>query len=421
MPAENDQMFVFASELLGRAVAAADRSRLGKVADLKVQLGELYPKAGTLVVRPRAAKKLRALDWSFVERLEPRAVVLKPGAEAELAELQVGPDEILVREELLDKQVVDTQGARIERVNDVHLLLVHGELRVAHVDFGMRGILRRLGWLRAVDGLWRWLFGDTIAEKLASWKFVQPLASDLKRDLKLNVNLRGLRAMHPSDIADIIEDLDRANRSSVFRALDAETAAETLQEVDDPRLQLSLIETAPPEKASDILESMDPDEAKEFLSDLPEEKKDRLIGTMEKPYREPIERLLKQKEGTAGSIMTTDFLALGREQTIGEAVEAFRKSFHPLESMSYIYVTDEDRRLAGVITARHLIVCGREEKLGALMNERVVSVEITDSVATVADTFNKYKFMAVPVVDAEGRIQGIITLQDIIQETAEEL
>jgi magnesium transporter len=421
MPAENDQMFIFASELLDRPVAGAEGPRVGKVADLKVHLGELYPKVGTLVVRPKTGKKPLALDWSFVERLERRAVVVRPGAEAALTELQVGPDEMLVRDELLDKQVVDTQGARIERINDVHLLLVHGELRVAHVDFGMRGILRRLGWLRPIDGFWRWLFGNPIEEKLASWKFVQPLASDPKRDLKLNVSLRGLRAMHPSDIADIIEDLDRANRSSVFRALDAETAAETLQEVDDPRLQLSLIETAPPEKASDILESMDPDEAKEFLSDLPEEKKDRLMGTMETPYREPIERLLKQKEGTAGSIMTTDFLALGRDQTIGDAIEAFRKAFHPLESVAYIYVTDEDRRLAGVITARHLIVCGRDEKLGALMNERVLSVEVTDSVEAVADVFNKYKFMAVPVVDAEGRIQGIITLQDIIQETAEEL
>ncbi len=420
MASEDRQMFIYASELLGRRVAAADGRTLGRAVDLKVRLGELYPKAGTLVIRRRTERKPKALDWGHVEGLRPKAIVLRPGAEDALAPLEVGPEEILVREDLLDKQVVDLQDARIERVNDVHLLVVKDELRLAHVDFGIRGILRRLGWLGPLDALWRWLFGDPIAEKMAPWKYVQPLAADPKRNLKVNLSLRRIHDMHPSDIADIIEELDRANRSSVFRALDTETAAETLQEVD-PKLQLSLIETATPEKASDILESMEPDEAKEFLAELPEEKKDHLIETMEKPYREQLEALLRHKEGTAGSIMTTEFLALDREQTIGEAIDAFRKAFHPLETVSYIYVTGEARRLVGVITARHLIVCGREEKLGALMNDRVMSVETSDSVDVVADLFNKYKFLAVPVVDADGRLQGIITLQDIIQETAEEL
>jgi magnesium transporter len=420
MPGEDAQLFLYFSDLLGRAVVDGDGRRLGRAVDLKVGLGELFPKAGTLVLRRRGDRRPRALDWAHVERLDPRAVVLRPGGEAALADLEVGPEEILVRADLLDQQVVDTQGARIERVNDVHLLLVKGELRLAHVDFGARGILRRMGWLRPIDAVSRWLFGSTVPEKLASWKYVQPLASDPKRNLKLNVTLRRIHDLHPSDIADIIEELDRANRSSVFRALDAETAAETLQEVD-PRLQLSLIETTPPEKASDILESMEPDEAKEFLSDLPEEKMERFIGTMEKPFRERVVGLMKYKEGTAGSIMTTDFLALARERTIGDAIEAFRAAFHPLETVAYIYVTDEAQRLAGVVTLRHLLLCGREEKLGTLMNANVLAVETGDGIATVADVFNKYKFLAVPVVDAGSVVQGIITLQDIVQATAEEL
>jgi CBS domain-containing protein/sporulation protein YlmC with PRC-barrel domain len=420
MAVAESQMFLFFSDLLGRPVLAADGARLGRTADLKVHLGELYPKAGTLVVRLRRQRALRAIDWGQVDAVSRSGLALRAGAETAFAPLEVGPEEILVREDLLDKQVVDTHGARIERVNDVHLLFVHGELRIAHVDFGIRGILRRLGWLRTIDGLWDWLFGSRIAEKLASWKYVQPLASDLKRNLKLNVTLRRIHDLHPSDIADIIEELDRANRSSVFRALDTETAAETLQEVD-PRLQLSLIETAAPEKASDILESMEPDEAKEFLAELSEEKMETLMGTMEKPYRERVEGLLQYEEGTAGSIMTTDFLALDRARTIGDAVEAFRTAFHPLESVAYVYVTGEGQQLAGVVTLRHLLLCGRDEKLGALMNPHVVSVETGDAVGDVADVFNKYKFLAVPVLDEKRIVQGIITLQDIVQATAEEL
>ena len=420
MSLENPEMFLYFSELLGRPVLTSGGTPVGRAADLKVRLGELYPRAGTLVVRRRFEKAPRTLAWTQVETLGAGSIVLRAGAEGLMAGLEVGPDEILVREDLLDKQVVDTHGARIERINDVHLLFVHGDLRLAHVDFGLRGILRRLRWLRPIDALSTWLFGSRIPDRLAPWKYVQPLASDLKRNLKLNVTLRRLHDMHPSDIADIIEDLDRANRSSVFRALDTETAAETLQEVD-PRLQLSLIETAAPERASDILESMEPDEAKEFLSDLPEEKMAHLIGTMEKPFRERVVGLMKYKEGTAGSIMTTDFLALDGGKTIGDAVDAFRAAFHPLETVAYIYVTDEARRLAGVVTLRHLVLCGKEEKLGPLMNPHVLAVETEDSISQVADVFNKYKFLAVPVVDAESTIQGIITLQDIVQATAEEL
>jgi magnesium transporter len=420
MPSDEQKMFLYFSDLLGRRVLASNGVTVGRVADLKVRLGELYPKADTLAVRKRREKAVTAVDWSQVETLRDDAVVLRPGSDGRPAALEVSSEEILIREDLLDKQVVDTHGARIERVNDVHLLFVHGELRIAHVDFGLRGILRRLRWLRTIDALSGWLFSYQIPEKLASWKSVQPLASDLKRNLKLNVTFRRIHDMHPSDIADIIEELDRANRSSVFRALDAETAAETLQEVD-PRLQLSLIETAPPERASDILESMEPDEAKEFLADLPEEKMEHFIGTMEEPFRERVEGLLRYDKGTAGSIMTTDFLALDRERTIADAIEAFRADFHPLESVAYIYVTEEAKRLAGVITVRHLLLCGKEEKLGALMNPHVLAVETEDGIGAVADVFNKYKFLTIPVVDRDSVIQGIITLQDIVQATAEEL
>ena len=420
MPASESRMFLYFSDLLGRPLRLSDGRAVGRLADLKVRLGELYPKVNALVSRRRHERTGFAIDWGNVESLREGSIVLKSGAEDLFAPLEVGNEEILLREDLLDKQVVDTGGARIERVNDIHLLVVNSDLRIAHVDFGLRGILRRLGWLRTIDAVATWLFNYRPAEKLVSWKYVQPLASDPKKNLKLNLTLRTLRELHPSEIADIIEELDRANRSSVFRALDTETAAETLQEVD-PKLQLSLIETAPPDRASDILERMEPDEATDFLADLPEEKKDRLIETMDPPFREQVKGLLKHKSGTAGSIMTTDFLALPEDRTIAEAIAAFRTIVHPLETVAYIYVTDNAGRLAGLITLRHLILCGREEKLGALMNTRVLKVEAEDDIEAVARVFNKYKFLAVPVVDNDNVMRGIITLQDIVQATAEEL
>ena len=407
--------FVFFSALQGRAVLDSAGQVFGRLHDLKTKLGEHFPRITTVVVRKEKLKKPLALDWAEVSAFDGDTVTLRPGAEKAGTSVEVGAEEILLKVDLLDKQVVDTFGAKIERVNDVHLLIVDHELRIVHVDFGVRGILRRLGWLRAADGLMDWLFGYRFPEKLVSWKYVQPLAADLKHNLKLNVTLRKLQEIHPSDLADILEELGRANRSSIFKSLDLQTAAETLQEVD-PKIQMSLIETTPEERATDILEEMEPDEAKDFLAELSEEKQEKLMRTMEDPYRENMEELLQYKEGTAGSIMTKDFIALSREATVAQAIEVFSGVFYPMESLTYIYVTDHEGHLAGVITLRHLITCDKQAALGKLMNQRLVRAGIEDDIDTVAGIFRKYKFLALPVVDPDNVIQGIITLQDIVED-----
>ena len=189
----------------------------------------------------------------------------------------------------------------------------------------------------------------------------------------------------------------------------------------DPKIQLSLLEATTEERASDILEQMEPDEARDFLAELPEEKKLKLIGNLDQSRREDVEELLRYREGTAGSIMTKDFIALPRDATISLAIDTFKKVFHPLESLAYIYVTDDAEHLVGVITLRHLVTCDRQETLGGLMNPHVISANIEDDIDRVADIFNKYKFLALPVVDTDNIIQGIITLQDIVEDRAEEL
>jgi len=417
----NVNLFLFFSDILGRPVVGADGAPIGKIADLKVKLGELFPRVSSLAVRKRRQKGLWELDWQQVQDLNSNAVSLRAGAEQGFRPLEVKNDEILLRDELLDKQVVDTFGAKIERVNDIHLLIVKQDLRLVHIDYGIRGIIRRLGWLRALDAATNWLFAYQIGEKMIYWKFIQPLLSGLVRgSLKLNVTSRKIHEIHPSDLADIIEELDTLNRSSVFRALDLQTAAQTLEEVEDPKLQVALIESAPADRASDILEEMAPDEATDLLADLPEEKAQRLMRTMEKPSREVIEGLLQFKEGTAGSLMTTDFFAVGKDRTIGEAIEEFRKTTYPLESVAYIYVTDKDGRLVGVSTLRHLVICERDIPLRKLMNPHLISVTPEEDADIVKDLFKKYKFLALPVVDEERRLTGIITLKDIMQERFEE-
>ena len=267
-----------------------------------------------------------------------------------------------------------------------------------------------------VEAMTKWFFEYEFPEVLVSWKYIQPLGSDLHRaELKLNVAVRGLHDLHPSDLADILEDLDRENQKRIFKTLDLETAADTLQEAE-PWLQRSLIEAAPVEKASDLLEEMEPDKATDLLAELSEERKHKLIQTMEKPSRELIQELLTHKEGTAGSIMTTDFIAVRDDQTVGDAIAEFRKSTHPLESVAYIYVTDDAGHLLGVITLRHLLLMDKETPVRKLMNPHLFKVETGDRVDEVAELFGKYKFLMLPVVDDENILSGVITFQDIMQE-----
>ena len=414
---QTSKMFLFLAEILNLKVIDSDGKLIGKVADLKAALGELFPKIAAICVRKKWDKKLFSLDWEAVDTIGKNVIRLKKEKEVNLLPLEMKEKEILLKEEILDKQVMDTMGAKVERVNDVHLLLSEGELRVVHVDYGVRGIFRRLGWIKWVDLLTNWLFAYQIPDKLISWKYIQPLASDpTQKALKLNVTLKKMHEIHPSDLADILEELGKQQRTAVFKSLDVETAADALEEVD-PKFQVSLIESAAEPRASDILEEMAPDEAVDLLLSLPEEKKEKLVLGMEKEKREKLRELLKFREGTAGSIMTTEFLSLTEDKTVKEAIEKFKESSLPLETISYIYVTNNLDQLVGVLTLRNLILSHPETPLAELMNKDVIIVKIEDDVDKVAEIFKKYKFMALPVMDDNEHLKGIITLRDAVDAT----
>jgi magnesium transporter len=409
------KMFVFLSEILNRRVIDSEGKIVGKVVDLRAKLGELFPGVVSVHVKQKRSERLLAFSWQNVESINGNVMRLKADAEGQNTDLEIKEGEILLKDEILDKQVVDTHGAKIERANDLHLLLAEGRLSVVHVDYGVRGIFRRLGWIRYVDALTNWLFAYQIPNKLLSWKYIQPLSHDpRKKTLKLNLTHRKLSEIHPSDLADILEELDKHERSYVFHALDVETQADTLEEVNS-ETKVSLIEDLSDEVASDVIEEMEPDEAADLLLDLPEDKKKELIETMETDKRVELEELLKFKEGTAGSIMTPDFIACLQTDTAGKVMDIFKQSTDPLDTISYIYVKDDQEKLVGVVTLRELILNQPETPVDSFMNRHLVKLKTDDSVKEVAETFKKYKFLALPVVDEDDRMKGIITLRDGIE------
>jgi Mg/Co/Ni transporter MgtE len=328
--------------------------------------------------------------------------------------------EILLREALLDKQVVDVSGAKVERVNDLHLLVARErELILAHIDVGLRGLVRRLGWERGVDAAVRLLHPRAryLSEQgLIGWKYIVPTLAD-PAGLRLALSQKSISQLHPADLAEILEDLPADSRRSVFHALELSTAARVLSELDDPRMQEDLLtEHADPEKAADVLETMPPDAAADVLSELPEEDARDLIHRMQPEDARAVTTLMRHEEDTAGGLMTTELVSFPGTMTVAEAFEHLRRIAPHVEFLYQFYVVDDRHRLVGIVNMRRLFLGRRDDRLQDVMAPWTIRVHPEDSTSHVAEVIEKYNQAAVPVVDSEGVLVGMITVDDVLTE-----
>ncbi len=405
--------FYFFSDFLNRKVHNPSGQKVGKISDLIAERAEPYPTIIGLVVRTRGWKKFY-LPWEKIVHIEPQVTF----AEADLRTLQTSlpeKDIVLLREEVMDKQIVDTFGAKVVRVNDLHFLRVDSHLRLVHVDVGFRGLMRRVGWEKVVDKALRWLFSYILPNQFISWKYVQLLSgSDL---LHLSVSQKKLSYLHPADLADIIEDLSSRERSAIFHALDAETAAEALEEID-PKIQKYLIEEIPVEKASDIVEEMSPSDAADLLADLPEERAEEILEGMEREKAEDLRELLIHPDETAGGLMTTAYLSLTPGVTVDTAISRLKVEAPNLDIIDYIYVVDEEEVLQGVVSIRDLLTAQSHQPISEIQSPRVVSVKLDEDQNEVVETFAKYGFRALPVVDEESHLRGVIGFRSVLDVLA---
>jgi magnesium transporter len=368
------------------------------------------------VIRTKGRGKQVYLPWNKILQIEPRITL--SGNELRSFGLPVsGKDTVLLREEVMDKQIVDTFGAKVVRVNDLHFLRVDSHLRLCHVDVGFRGLMRRVGWEKMVDQALRWLFSYELPNQFISWKYVQLLSGSGL--LQLNVSQKKLSHLHPADLADIIEDLSGRERSAIFHALDTETAAEALEEID-PKIQKSLMETIPVDKASDIVEEMSPSDAADLLADLPEERAEEILEGMEQEKAEDLRELLVHPDETAGGLMTTAYLSLTSDVTVEAAISRLKAEAPHLDIVDYIYVVDEEEVLLGVASIRDLLTAQSHQLLSEILAPRVVSVKLDEDQNEVVDAFAKYGFRAIPVVDEEDHLRGVIGFRSVLDVLAPE-
>jgi len=400
---------LFLSQIVGRPVRDRDGDVFGKVRDLIVALGERYPPVTGVVVRVAGGRDI-FLPWSDVEELDASAARLRT-TRIDLATFRQRPNEIRLWLDLLDKQIVDVEDRKIVRVNDIQLAPVDGQLRLVAVDVGLAGILRRLGLAGPGERLARVLHLE--AENYIEWEDVDPVESSVS-SLKLRVPHQALSTLHPADVAHIVEQLAPRDRTGILAALDDERAADVLEELasDD---QVDILEALSPEKAADILEEMGPDEAADLVADLSEERQEQLLGLMEPEEASDVRELLAYGEETAGGLMTTDFITITPETTAEGVIERLRELHPDADQVYYLYVTDADGMLVGTITLRGLIVASPDTPVRDFMRPDPISVALDLDAEQVGAAIARYNLLALPVVDAEGRMQGIVTVDDAFE------
>jgi CBS domain-containing protein len=399
---------LYLSQAIGRPVLDADGEPVGKVDDLIVALGDRYPPVTGLVM---ATDRRRIfLPWSSVARFDEAGARLS-NDRIDITRFQQRPDEIRLRADLLDKQIVDIDGRKVVRVNDLRLDDVEGRLHLVAVDVGAAGLLRRLGIERGYRVLARNLRLPT-PERYIDWEDVDPVETSVA-SIKLRVPHAGLTELHPADLAMIIDQLAPRDRAGVLAALDDEAAADAIEEME-PDTQVEVLEGLAPERAADILEEMSPDDAADLVADLSDETREELLALMERDEADELGGLLAYPEDTAGGMMTTEFVAVPAHLTAAQTIDRLRELEPDAETIYYVYVVDDEAHLVGVLSLRDLIVARPETTIAEVMIDDPVAVAVDADHDDVASVVARYNLLAVPVLDAERHLVGIVTVDDAI-------
>ena len=399
---------LFISEILKKPVLDPKGDELGRVKDFVVVRGEPLPKISSIIIERK--KGLLNLPWTALNIFNKRIISANVYGEA-LQSYELDEKDLLLVRDILDKQIVDVNGVKVVRVNDVKLEGYDTEAVVIAVDVGMRGILRRLGFERGGEDLMR-LFKKHLPYNLISWNYIQPFEPKLTK-ISLTVPRQMLSELHPADIADIISQVSHKEGATFFKDLDVDVAAEALSELKS-ETQVDIITGMDTDKAADIIEEMPPDEAADILSDLPVDKAKEILESIEKEEAEDIQELLSHEEDTAGGLMTNVFIAYPPETTVRKAIENFKKDAEEIEIVYYIYVIDADEKLLGVVSLRDLLLTDLDTKLSDIMETKVKTVTPETDEMEVAEIISKYNLVALPVVDIEGFILGIVTVDDVL-------
>ncbi|MBC7237594.1 MAG: magnesium transporter [Chloroflexi bacterium] len=403
-------MVAYLSRILDQPVWNNQGQRIGRCRDVLV----LERDEGAPIVRAiaivREDKSEGYVPASQISTLTP-AIILK---EAEPKSYEPRGNELRLREQMLDRQIVDVEGRQVVRVNDIEFAYDSKKdtYYLTGVAVGPTSLLRRLG-IEEAGRRFAGLLGKPLAERVIPWWQVAPVQPDAP--IRLRVTRDKIEQINPVDIADIVSELDHSSGVALINMLDDEVAADTISEVA-PELQATLLAGLPPERAADVLEEMDPDDAADLLATLPETTREDYLELIEDEDSVELAKLLTYPEDTAGGIMTTEFATCPLGLRAGEAIEYLRRSERAQEdeALYYVHIVDEEGKLRGVVTLRDLVMADPSTPVEQIMVTNPITVDPLTPQREVARVVAKYDLLEVPVVDQEGVLQGIVTVDDAI-------
>jgi magnesium transporter len=401
----------FVSELTGKPVIDTDGVTVGKLVDFIARIrGEVsHPSIEAIVIEHK--KERQMVPFSSVVLLMTAAIPLNCH-QANLPAYTPSEGDIFLVKNVLDKQIIDVDGARVVRVNDLELVKVNGNVFVSNVDIGGMGILRRVGLSKLANQVTARLHLKSPQNSI-SWDFVELLQRD--QFMRLKVPGSKITELHPADIAEIISDLNRLESSQLLDTFDVKHIADALEEVE-PDFQASLVKNMADEKVADVLEEMSPDEAADLLAELPKERSEDLLELMEDDEAKDVRKLLSFPDDSAGGLMTTEYAAVLPSLTAEEAIASLRETSHEAETIFYVYVVNEAGELEGVFSLSDLIFAKPKTPVTQFMHRRVVKVNLLDKQDEIGQIIAKYDLLAVPVVDDQNILHGMVTADDALDK-----
>ena len=415
------EMFVYFSHLMDRPVIDSNGVWAGELYDIIVKPSEVYPQSASLIIRKGYLnRKYAVINWSDIENIIDKEINLKiDHSKLTFRERHNNKEELTLRRDILDQQVVDTYNHKVIRVNDIHLLKVDHCLMLAHADISLRGLVRRLGLEKVVD------FSVTLfnknadylkTEHLISWKHIQPLSvNPVSMTIKINVPQKHFSNIPAADLGEIFLDLNIQNQIALFKSLDLNTRARIFMNIDF-KAQRSMIEELENKEAAEILNSIPSDEATDFLEKLPRAMSEHFLSLIESKQAKKLSQLLGYSSDSAGGLMTAEYIAFTKDTIIESVLKQIKERAFKVEPVQFVYIVDENNHLIGSTNFRRLILANPTEPIQNAGFPKTYFVHLNSSVKEIAYLMEKYKYYAIPVVDEHHVLQGIVTVDDILSQ-----
>jgi CBS domain-containing protein/sporulation protein YlmC with PRC-barrel domain len=398
----------YLSRILGRKVFNDAGKLVGTVSDLAVNYEAAMPQVAAILLKNGATEIIADYINIKITEIKGQFEIRCPEV---IAFPTLADNLLLLKKYVLDRQLVDINGRKLVRVNDLRLAAMSTGTFLVAVDVGLEGFMRRLGVAKPLQSVLG-LFGVKMPGKLILWHEVETV--DIGHaGIKLSKAYSKLETLHVSDLADILEDMDIKMQAEVFSSLDDEKAADVLEELET-ETQLTVLESLPVEKAADLLEMMPADEVADILEEMEDAKAEELLSEMESEASEEVRELMEYEVSEVGSIMSTDFISYKISMTVNDVIEELRRLKPESSEIYYLYIVDDKERLTATVSLRDLIVSSPETKIDEIMNSKMIYVYDTDDIESIGEIISKYNLLAVPVVDKEMELLGIVVIDDIV-------